>query len=371
MAQFSLKPSHVIAITATISSSGCYIAYRRHNQRVLSDNEVDHARNILAQITPSPSSSLPQTKDSLTAQHFSNLDDYGVTVVKDTLNRKELVKWNRRAKDAFCAEGVVWNSGRAHCCISKQSAHHSDFARVGLPCECDVSGDRNTSERTNSSRLGFLRRKRINENESHATPPSQSPPPTTQPSLQDVVKNYFSHHGIKRYELTDLQYLNAAPQSTHQIWHRDNKFRGLTAIVALQNVRGNGPTELILKSHKDNFTLWPRMWNAILPTHQNNTDSISDQPLLGCIDAGDAILYDARIFHRGRGNNIDNALNLNLDEESTNDRPVLVLRWDAANTPPPGAGIIVTTANIYAGSMSYAMLFALRYISGQNANERG
>ena len=76
--------------------------------------------------------------------------------------------------------------------------------------------------------------------------------------------------------------------------------------------------------------------------------------LLSCIDAGDKVLYDARIFHRGRGNN--------THKEADADRPVLVLRWDAAHTPPPGAGLIVTTANIlYLGKLFYAGLFLLGF----------
>ena len=48
----------------------------------------------------------------------------------------------------------------------------------------------------------------------------------------------------------------------------------------------------IVGSHESKFSLW----NVI-----KQRDTLSDKPLLGCIDAGDTILYDARIFHRGRG----------------------------------------------------------------------
>jgi hypothetical protein len=88
----------------------------------------------------------------------------------------------------------------------------------------------------------------------------------------------------------------------------------------------------------------------------NGDDSFSELTLLGCIDAGDAILYDARIFHRGRGNT-------SLEAVGNVDRPVLVLRWDASNTPPPGAGLIGTSVNRHVGSMMYAILFALQKIA--------
>jgi hypothetical protein len=146
---------------------------------------------------------------------------------------------------------------------------------------------------------------------------------------------------------------------------------GLTAIVALQDIRTNGPTELILGSHQEDYSIWKQCWNCMqryLPVNLKQSDdndhdngvneenSLLVMPLLGCIDAGDAMIYDARIFHRGRGYP-------KSEEEGKNvDRPVMVLRWDASNTPPPGAGLIVTSANEYLGSIMYALLFAVQKI---------
>jgi len=384
-----LKPSQAIAITASITSACFYMAYRGHDRRVLSEHEVTCARGALARITPSaqsssayssatPMSSTTEVKESRTAQHLFNLNEYGATVVKDTLTAPQLIEWKRRASDAFHDEhNVVRNSGRAHYCISRHSEHYSDMTRVGCGRDDDgdgSEGDANSSRR--KTKYPWLRifRRSDNINNTNADTTSSSKPLT----LQDIVKSYFQQHGIERYELTDLQFLNALPKSTNQIWHRDNKFRGLTAIVALQNVRGNGPTELILKSHQPKYTLWPRIRNAIAPSffssngeleHEKSSDSIvCDQPLLGCIDAGDTIIYDARIFHRGRGNNITNTDGVKDSDDNENDRPVLVLRWDAARTPPPGAGIIVTTSNIYVGSMLYAALFALQKLAPLSDN---
>lgn len=251
-------------------------------------------------------------------------------------------------------EKVVLNSGRAHCCISKRSTHYSDMTRIGRSCG-DIP-----KITTRSSFFGWLGGFRRNNNINSATTTSL---PT--PSLQDVVDSYFKQHCIKRYRLTDLQFLNALPGSSNQIWHRDNKFRGLTAIVSLNNIRDNGPTELILGSHKEHFTLFQKCWDVLGEAHGH--DSLSDQPLLGCIDAGDTILYDARIFHRGRGNNTQDFSD--VKEGEITDRPVLVLRWDATRTPPPGAGLIVTTANKYIGGMLYAALFALQKIAAPFDNE--
>jgi len=338
---------------------------------------VKHARGVLAQISPSSSSPLPassssstvaQTRSSISDQHLSNLDSYGVTVFKDTLTPPQLIEWNTKTKSAFdTSNDIVWQSGRAYYNVRKRSVHYSDITRVGTNDGNNLNpNDGNTNTKTNSSWWGVFSRKGNNSTESTSTTSSS---PTV--SLQDVAKSYFKQHGIERYELTELQFLNAFPKSTNQIWHRDNKFKGLTAIVALQDVRTNGPTELILGSHKQNYSLWPNCRNVMLghlPTYlgvvsrDNSEESISSQPLLGCIDAGDTILYDARTFHRGRGNDGGHDTP-EFEGEGKNDRPVLVIRWDAARTPPPGAGLIVTTANKYVGSVMCAALFALRKVS--------
>mmetsp|Transcript_2983 Transcript_2983/g.6485 ORF Transcript_2983/g.6485 Transcript_2983/m.6485 type:complete len:376 (+) Transcript_2983:107-1234(+) len=362
-----LKPRNVIALTASVASSGFYLAYRSHDRRAISESEVVYARGVLAQITPllssTSASSTANSHDSLAAQHLYNLTRCGVTIVRDTLSPPQLIEWNTKTKDTFDgAQNIAWQSGRAYYNITKRSVHYSDMAKIG--CCCDDVDDANhdtINETTNSSWLGaFWRRRRKSNNSTENT--------TTLPkvSLQDVVQSYFEQHGIKRYMLTDIQFLNAYPKSTNQIWHRDNTFQGLTAIVALKDVSDNGPTELILGSHKQSFSLWPKCLNVIqnhLPSYfkqdgVNSDDSIPDGSIIGCIDAGDTLLYDARTFHRGRGNNIGSK-----GEGNDVDRPVLVIRWDAARTPPPGAGLIVTTANEYIGSMMYAVLFALQKIS--------
>lgn len=175
-------------------------------------------------------------------------------------------------------------------------------------------------------------------------------------SLQDIVKLYFEQHNIERYELTDVQLLNAYPDSTNQIWHRDNTCCGLTAIVALKDVRSNGPTELLIGTHRKDFSLWNVFRSAIFES-SSNKDLQCGQPLLGCINSGDAILYDARVFHRGRGYKKGDR------QSDDQDRPVLVLRWDSTRTPPPGAGLIKTTATIYYGCFLYAALSVVHKIA--------
>jgi len=346
------RARNVIAPAAAATSLCLYVTYRNHDSRVISSHD-EIISNTLCSITPTPTSSIHK---SLSDQHIYNLTKYGATVVKDTLSHSQLDTWRARTKAQFdSGENIEFNQGRAYYSvskrlgsISKKSKYYSDMARIGYSsssCDIDDSSSEDTST-NNTSWFGGLwkRRKR---NSSSMIEDGTTATKHTSISLQDVVRAYFKENGITHYELTDVQFLNAYPYSTNQIWHRDNKFKGLTAIVALQDIRQNGPTELIVGSHATSFSLW----NAI----KQRESSL----LLGCINAGDTILYDARIFHRGRGNN--------MKEE---DRPVLVLRWDNAKTPPPGMGMIVTMANTYIGCWYYAVLSALQKISPQVSNDK-
>jgi hypothetical protein len=56
------------------------------------------------------------------------------------------------------------------------------------------------------------------------------------------------------------------------------------------------------------------------------------ETLLGTIKAGDALVYDARTIHRGRGFSL----------EGGGERPTLVLRWDDPETPAPGQRLVGT-----------------------------
>jgi hypothetical protein len=296
--------------------------------------------------------------------------------MKGTLSPQQLNEWNAKTMTEFDAgRNTVWNSGRAHISIDERSKHYLDMVLVGGN-DINKSND-DTKRIVKKSWLdGSWWSRRRNNNEMIVEPNKIPPPPV---SLQHIVQSYFEEHGIERYMITQLQFLNAYPNSNNQIWHRDNKFMGLTAIVALQDIRTNGPTELILGSHQEDYSIWKQCWNSMqnyLPVNfkqsgdndhdngVNEENSLLTMPLLGCIDAGDAIIYDARIFHRGRGYTEEKEGKIFVD------RPVLVLRWDASNTPPPGAGLIVTSANKYLGSIMYALLFVMQKISEFSIDKR-
>ncbi|KAL7531611.1 hypothetical protein ACHAXR_006696 [Thalassiosira sp. AJA248-18] len=382
------RPQNIIASIALVTSSVFYVSYRNHDRRTLFQEEVFTARGAIdsllstsTNINNASSTKTNKTEGSLATQHLYNLTKHGVTVVKDTLSPSQLVHWNKRTEAVFdnddsVQNNIVWNCGRAYYSISKRSAgsqgnihtcqnsvYYSDMARIGCSSEGDDDDydNKDSSARNNSWLKSFWRRRSGSNNNSSRENDVASSQPTTI-SLQDIVRAYFQKHGIARYELTDVQFLNAYPKSTNQIWHRDNKFRGLTAIVALADVRANGPTELILGSHASNFSVWTKYWNVFQRCFQTTTNMSNqgtkngnDSILLGCIDAGDTILYDARVFHRGRGHN------------SENDRKVLVLRWDATTTPPPGMGMIVTMTNKYVGCCMYGIIFALEKISKKSS----
>lgn len=356
--------------TSMALSLCCYVAYRSHDLRVLTTDEVDAARDVVAQITPSLGSSV----ESSQARHLENLNKLGVTVVNDILSKAQLKDWNTRTKEAFNnADGkqnIVWNSGRSHCSISKRSLYYNDMAQIGSEVDGNAAANDDDSKKYSTRSPRWIRKwfKRNGTSEIHSSSNGTMP---LQITLQQIVSSYFQTHNISRYELTDVQFLNANPnKSTNQIWHRDNKFRGLTAIVALKDVRDNGPTELILGSHLAEYSLmssFGMFFGSYLPSFLRDSTSgegemVPIKPLLACINAGDAVLYDARIFHRGRANNCMPG------KSEGRDRPVLVLRWDAARTPPPGAGLIVTTANIYSGKVLYAGLYLLEKLQSSDSS---
>jgi hypothetical protein len=352
---YGRKARDILATTSVVGATCIYVSYYSHDNRALSDEEVKLARSTC-------------TRDDIISCHANNLSKYGATVMKGTLSPQQLNVWNAKIMTEFDAgRNTVWNSGRAHISIDERSKHYLDMVRVGGN-DINKSNDDTKRIEKKSWLDGSWWSRRRNNNETIVEYNRTHPPPV---SLQHIVQSYFEQHGIERYMITQLQFLNAYPNSNNQIWHRDNKFMGLTAIVAMQDIRTNGPTELILGSHQEDYSIWKQCWNCMqnyLPGNfkqssdndhngVNEENSLWTMPLLGCIDAGDAIIYDARIFHRGRG--------YTEAKEGKNfvDRPVLVLRWDASNTPPPGAGLIVTSANKYLGSIMYALLFVTQKLS--------
>lgn len=374
MASTKVSKPVLLTYAASLSLASSYAFYRFYDRRDLSNDETQYAHNVILDqlISSHPAINITTTDDNdHQHHHLSNLNKYGVSVIQDCLSSSQITKWNTKTMEIFANNSnatnnnnnnIVWNSGRAHYSVSKRSILFSEMATIGL--SQDNKAASSSAASSSSRRFGiFWWDKQIIDENSQTITMQQNSNKEVVVSLQDIVKLYFEQHDIERYELTDVQLLNAYPNSTNQIWHRDNTCCGLTAIVALKDVRSNGPTELLVGTHRKDFSLWNVFRSAIFESSSNNKDSSSNsvlqcgQPLLGCINSGDAILYDARIFHRGRGYKKDDR------ESDDQDRPVLVLRWDSTRTPPPGAGLIKTTFNIYYGCFLYAALSAVHQIA--------
>jgi len=345
----SLSSQHALLLGG-LTSIGAVLWLKGKDERVLTAEEVKSARERLQRLC-----TIDPDETDQSSVHLSNLKKYGVSVVKETLDRQERDQWKAKLERTFNSkDGVAWNSGRAHYCISKRHDLYHELSKVGESGEYERNIDRSTGGKVAAeSWIDYFRTRSLPAKSTAETAMSNGEN-TRRVTLEEIVQSYFACHNIKRYEITDAQFLNAYPSSTNQIWHRDNKFKGLTAIIALEDVTSNGCTELLVGTHICGTLSSLIRWSlGSISEESDGKDACKANVLLGCLDAGDSILYDARVLHRGRGNNC-------TDER---DRPVLVLRWDASRTPPPGCGLIVTTANVYLGKILYAILIARGLIS--------
>ena len=274
---------------AALSAAACCAALmescrRVHDMRALSDADVNSAR----------------------ARHCSvELDRDGVVIVRGVLSGRDVQCWRRVVLDATKrgARGVVESSeGRSHVVVrsslgreTRAAQQTPNAAQLRLDLEA-IAGSR---------------------------------------PLAETAAAYFAAHSPDgAYHVTQLQLLDAVEGSRHQIWHRDNAKPGLTCIIALgaDGVGTNGPTELLLGSHGSLVCASRR----------------KEPPLLGSLlEAGDALVYDARVLHRGRGFAIGER------------RPVLVIRWDSDRSPAPGVGALGTLAQRGLGA-SLALAAVLR-----------
>ena len=129
--------------------------------------------------------------------------------------------------------------------------------------------------------------------------------------------------------MTQLQLLDSLPGSEDQFWHCDNTARGLTFVIALDDVaEESGPTELLLGTQH---------------IHDKDTGAFSALSCLrslfvgpgpqvhrAVLGAGDALVFDSRTLHRGGAN------------RSELSRPVAIVRYDPSDRSPPGCGMLAT-----------------------------
>lgn len=249
---------------------------------------------------------------------MSNLAVHGATVCKSVLSSQEAHSWKNMVNEQLetagaCIKPIRGSVGRRHCFPpTRKSRSDPLITPQWVSALSQLGGE-------------IKHDKKIRKASSH---------------LGDIAKEYFAHHGIEqdKYGITELQLLNAENNSNHQIWHRDNAGGpGLTALIALEDIGSNGPTEILLGSHESLKSMDEKSQNEQLYAA---TADIRSSILLATLNAGDAILYDARVLHRGRGYH-----------DGSNNRPVLIIRWDVHDTPPPGTGFIGTQLAIVKGTL--------------------
>lgn len=134
-------------------------------------------------------------------------------------------------------------------------------------------------------------------------------------------------HSCSRLYLSECQLLVSDPGAVNQMWHCDNLKPGLTVILPLTEVDDElGPTNLLPGSHLfAGFNLGATMKG--LKALAAAGGSVAPTPLR----PGQALIYDARLMHRGLANSSYNRC-----------RVVVVMRLDMLDTPPPGATVFQT-----------------------------
>lgn len=112
--------------------------------------------------------------------------------------------------------------------------------------------------------------------------------------------------------LSTMQIVESLPESDSQIWHRDNKSIGTTLIVPLVDLTEEiGTTEILAGSQCLSLSTSPAVVSPIVPR-------------------GSYVWMDSRCLHRGVSN------------QGKVTRPILVIRFDKINSPPPGMSSLET-----------------------------
>ncbi|CAE7547498.1 unnamed protein product [Symbiodinium natans] len=149
-----------------------------------------------------------------------------------------------------------------------------------------------------------------------------------------------------RLFLSECQLLISDPGAVPQMWHRDNLMPGLTIVLPVSEVTSElGPTELLPGTQHllrgagglgSCFRSLGRAGGALAPA-----------PLR----PGEALLFDARLLHRGLGN-----------RSYSNCRVVVVMRLDMLDTTPPGATVAQTTVARIFGKLLQGLSYAYGFL---------
>lgn len=146
-----------------------------------------------------------------------------------------------------------------------------------------------------------------------------------------------------RLYVSEVQLLISEPCAADQFWHADNVSPGLTLIVPLtQAPEEVGATLLLPGTHHllgetHGFSGFVHRLRRFLAAFL-----ASDGVVVGTLNAGDALLYDSRVLHRGAANRLYDRT-----------RVVLVFRYDFER--PPGVGVVGTQVMSWAGNILAAL----------------
>lgn len=148
-----------------------------------------------------------------------------------------------------------------------------------------------------------------------------------------LVHRFFADAEVcgERVFLSEAQLIVAEPMAKTQYWHLDvaSGKPGLTVMVPLTAVSvTTGAQELLPGSHAlhDSNVPFSKRVRLCLSTLGVTHGAVSSAE--GCEwRAGDALVVDGRLFHRGTFN-----------DSFGKSIPMIVLRYDLASAPPPGCG---------------------------------
>jgi len=152
-------------------------------------------------------------------------------------------------------------------------------------------------------------------------------------AMAPLVHAYFARSECSegRIFLSEAQLIIADPMAEQQGWYVNSVGGpGLTVFVPLARINSNSGTHQVLPgTHYLQKGMLPfrerlsRCLSALCTTH--GAVSVVDESSSMAWRAGDALVLDGRVMHRARGNDSMGAA-----------IPVLVLRYDLADSPPPG-----------------------------------
>mmetsp|Transcript_177376 Transcript_177376/g.568770 ORF Transcript_177376/g.568770 Transcript_177376/m.568770 type:complete len:451 (+) Transcript_177376:349-1701(+) len=144
-----------------------------------------------------------------------------------------------------------------------------------------------------------------------------------------------------RLFFSECQVLATDPGAVPQIWHRDNLCPGLTILMPLTDVDDEvGPTQVLPGTHRLVSTGRGRSWTEALAALGRSAGAVAVAPAT----AGDVVLYDARLLHRGLGNSSYGRC-----------RVVIAIRLDYCDTPPPGETLWMTQVSRIGGSLLHSL----------------